>query len=120
DEIGGLPGPDNARNGSYPVRRPSNVSPVPSEGRDRAPRALENRPRRGPDAPRPGTHGRGQRAGISSSGTTLRGRSRLFRDGELRRYRAPQREDARLPPRRRGRAPARDPAVPLRAAANGG
>ena len=86
---------------------------------DRPPRDLADRAGRDPDTARPRADGGRQRAGVPPPGTALRRGSRVLRDGQLRRHRAPQRADARVPPRRRGRAPARHPAVRLRARHDG-
>src|SRR5919201_4175984 len=52
---------------------------------------------RDPDPPRPGTDGGRQRPGLPPAGPALRRRARLLGDGLLRRARAPQRADSRLP-----------------------
>src|SRR5919106_1241071 len=82
---------------------------------DQPANTLENRPRRRIDAPRSRAHGGRQRAGLQAPGTALRGRPRLLRDGELRGHRARKRAHARISACRGGRAPARDPALRLRA-----
>ena len=63
--------------------------------------------------------GRRQRAGVPPPGPPLRCGPRVLRDGQLCRDRAPQRAHARLPPGRVRRAPARDPALRLRAGDDG-
>src|SRR6266487_2643977 len=83
------------------------------------PGILANRGRRDPDAGRSGPDGRGQRPGFPAPGPPLRGRARLLGDGFLRRDRAPERADARLPARGRGRASARDPDLRLGACGDG-
>ena len=85
----------------------------------RPPRALVDWAGRDPDSARPRADGGRQRASVPPPGTALRGGSRLLGDGLERRDRAPQRAHARLPPCRRGRASARDPAVRLRPLRNG-
>ena len=114
-EIAGPPAPSTARNGSY-RRWPSvnTFGKLPFRGRDRPPNVLAHRPGRGANPSRARAHGGCQRPGVPAPGSALRRRSRLLGDGELRRDRAPQREDARLPPRGRRRASARDPALRLR------
>ena len=93
---------------------------VPWRGRDRPPNALADRARRGADPARARADGGRQRAGVQAPGTALRRRARVLGDGELRGHRAPQRAHARLPASRRGRAPARDPALRLGPALDGG
>src|SRR6266852_6681714 len=68
----------------------------PAYGRE-PDRFLVDRRRGGADAGRPGPDGRGQRPGVPPPGPPLRGRPRLLGDGLLRRNRAPERADARLP-----------------------
>src|SRR5690348_6625019 len=76
--------------------------------------------RRDPDPCRPGADGRGERPGIPAAGPALRRGPRLLGDGLLRRNRAPERADARVPPGRRRRASARDPDLRLGAPGHGG
>src|SRR6266536_4637868 len=75
---------------------------------------------RGADPGRAGADGGRQRPGVPAPGPPLRSGPRLLGDGLLRRDRAPQRADARLPPGRRRRAPPRDPDLRLRARGDGG
>src|SRR5712692_4638715 len=69
--------------------------------------ALADRERRDPDARRARADGGRQRAGVPATGPALRRGARLLGDGLLRRDRAPQRADARLPACGLRRAPAR-------------
>src|SRR5438132_5532001 len=74
---------------------------------------------RDPDPPRPGSDGRGQRPGVPPPGAPLRGRTGLLRDGLLRRDRAPERADPRLPAGRGRRASPRDPDLRVGAGGDG-
>ena len=101
---------------------PGGTSTVPGyDARDagKSPGIVVDRRRRDPDAGRPRTHGGRQRPGVPPPGPPLRRRARLLGDGLLRRDRAPEREDARLPARRLRRASARDPDLRRRPARDG-
>src|SRR6478609_4678287 len=82
-------------------------------------RILVDPRRRDPDPGRARPDGRRQRPGLSPAGAALRCRARLLRDGLLRRDRAPEREDARLPARRHRRASPGDPDLRVRAGRDG-
>src|SRR5215211_7767394 len=81
--------------------------------------AVADRPGRGADARGSRADGRCQRPGVPPPGPPLWRGFGVFGDGLLRRDRAPERANARIPARGRGRASAGDPDLRFRAAGDG-
>ena len=111
--MGPDPGVTTVVKGSCTTPRAQTASIYHGRVQIEPPGKLVHRRGRGADAARARADGGRQRAGVPAAGTPVRGRARLLRDGLLRRDRASQREDARLPPRRLRRASAGDPDLRL-------